>query len=336
MSEQEKNVENRANEVPETFPCGPLISCIIVFLNEENNLRAACQEALRMETLVRGARVEVIFVDDGSTDRSWEVVQELVAGDPRCRALRFTRNFGAIPAVMAGMAEAKGDWLIDMSADGQDPVEMFADLVKLNLTMGYDVSWGCRRSRKDGSSAMLFSKLYYVLMRRWVLDTFPRTGLDAFCCSRKVASYLINHYNPTSNLHMLMFWANFKSGTLSYDRRERIHGRSKWSMSKKIYLFINTFVSFTYLPLRLVTIMGILWLIAGGSWTVYLVLYTLITGTKVAGFPTLMSVLLLGMGSVLFSLGVISEYIWRALEMLKRMPLFVVQDKIGERPDAHA
>jgi polyisoprenyl-phosphate glycosyltransferase len=307
----------------------PLISCIIVFLNEERNLPAAYEEAVKLESLVPNCRLEIIFVDDGSTDGSWNIAKGFAAGDSRCRAVRLTRNFGAVPALMAGMAESRGDWIIDMAADGQDPVEMFADLVKMNIAKRYDVSWGLRRTRKDSLRTRFFSRISYSLMRRWALDSFPREGLDAFCCSRRVADYLARHYTASSNLHMLLFWANFRGGRLRYDRRERRWGRSKWSLGKKVYLFINSFVSFSYLPLRLVTLAGIFWLIASAAWTGYIVIDTLLTGSQVAGFPSLMAVILFGMGSILFGLGIISEYLWRALDIMKGMPLYVVQEKVG-------
>ncbi|MCS6795529.1 MAG: glycosyltransferase family 2 protein [Raineya sp.] len=305
------------------------MSFIVVFYNEEYNLPLVFEEIRKIEQLLPEVDYEIVFVDDGSKDNSWKVVKEFASKYPFVKAVSFVRNFGAIQAVIAGMQVAEGDFLVDMASDCQEPVELFVSLLKENLEKGYEVSWGVRKSRQDSFKSVLFSKFYYWIMRNFAIKNFPKEGLDAFCISKRVKEFILQNYTVTSNLHNLLYWANFESGKVMYDRRERKKGKSKWSFSKKLNLFINSFVSFSYAPLRFVTLMGIIFLVLSLIWTTYIIIHAIVTGFPVPGYATITSVLLFGFGITNFSIGVISEYIWRILENVKPKPMFLIREKLN-------
>lgn len=310
-----------------------LVSFITVFLNERDNLPNAYQQVLKFKDFFPDVEWEYIMVDDGSTDGSWEFVSELSKKDPRVRGVRFTRNFGAISAVMAGLEVAKGEYLFDMAADGQEPIELFADLLKSNIENGYEISWAVRRSREDSLFSRLFSKVYYKIIRTYAISNFPSEGLDAFCINKRIAKFLLDNYESTSNMHNLTYWAGFPYGKVYYDRQARKKGKSKWSFKKKLNLFLNSFLSFSYAPLRFVTLMGLFSFFGGIIYGAYIAFYAIFHGFAVSGFATILILLLLGFGITNLSIGIISEYIWRNFELSKKKPLFIVRETTFEKEE---
>ena len=304
-----------------------LVTFITVFLNEEDNLPKAYEQVLKFNTLMPHIQWEYILVDDGSTDGSWEFVSQIAKQDYRVKGVRFTRNFGAISAVMAGLNVGNGDYLFDMAADGQEPIELFAELLKTNLKHGYEISWAVRRSRNDSFFNKVFSTVYYNLIKTFAISNFPKEGLDAFCMNKRVARFLLDNYDSTSNMHNLTYWANFNYGKVYYDRLERTSGKSKWSFAKKLNLFINSFVSFTYAPLRFVTLMGGLFFIVGLIWGSLIVYHALAHGFEYSGYASIMALILFGFGVTNLSLGIVSEYIWRAFEITKKKPLYIIKEE---------
>ena len=304
-----------------------IVSFITVLLNERENLPNAYQQVLEFNDHIPGIDWEYILVDDGSTDGSWEYISALSKKDARVKGIRFTRNFGAISAVMAGLNIATGEYIFDMAADGQEPIELFAQLLQSNLDNGYEISWAVRISRKDSFLSKFFSKMYYKIIRTFAISNFPAEGLDAFCINRRIANFLLENYESTSNMHNLTYWAGFPYGKVYYDRQKRTKGKSKWTFGKKFNLFINSFLSFTYAPLRFVTILGLIFFLIGLIWGGYIILYAFIYGFKIEGFASIMALILLGFGITNLSIGIISEYIWRNFEIAKKKPLYIIREK---------
>ena len=306
------------------------VSFITAFLNEKENLPDAYQNVLEFRKYFPGVDWEYILIDDGSDDGSWEYVEELTKKDSRVKGIRLTRNFGAISAVMAGLEVAKGDFIFDMAADGQEPIELFVNLLKSNLENNFEISWAVRNSRNDPFISKIFSNIYYKIIRKFALPNFPSEGLDVFCINKRIANFLLENYESTSNMHNLTYWANFTYGKVYYERQKRAKGKSKWTFSKKLNLFINSFVSFSYAPLRFVTLMGILFFIGGFLWGLYITYYALFCGFPISGFASIMVIVLIGFGITNFSIGIIAEYIWRNLELSKKKPLFIIREKTFE------
>ena len=185
------------------------VSFITAFLNEKENLPDAYQNVLEFRKYFPGVDWEYILIDDGSDDGSWEYVEELTKKDSRVKGIRLTRNFGAISAVMAGLEVAKGDFIFDMAADGQEPIELFVNLLKSNLENNFEISWAVRNSRNDPFISKIFSNIYYKIIRKFALPNFPSEGLDVFCINKRIANFLLENYESTSNMHNLTYWANF-------------------------------------------------------------------------------------------------------------------------------
>ena len=140
------------------------------------------------------------------------------------------------------MRESLGDYVFDMAADGQEPIELFWDLLNSNLENGHEISWGVRKTRNDPFFTKLFSIIYYKLVKKFVLNNYPKEGLDTFCMNRRVVDFVLLNYDSTSNLHNLTYWANFDYGKVYYDHKERKIGKSKWTFKKKFNLFLNSFI----------------------------------------------------------------------------------------------
>ena len=233
------------------------LSIIIPVLNEEENLpelmvalNAALATAVDLET-------ELLFVDDGSSDGTLAFLRGLAQRDPRARVISFSRNFGSHPALMAAFRHGTGDAVALLTADLQVPPPFLMELVA-KWREGYQVVWGSRQSRDDDWISVLFSKVYSSLMRRLALSQMPRTGVDVFLADRQVVEAILNMQEKNTSVIAQIMWSGFKQTFVPYDRRARRHGKSRWTLAKKLKLFIDSFVSFSFFPIRLVSYLGIL------------------------------------------------------------------------------
>ena len=163
------------------------LSFIVAFLNEENSILNICSEIAKIKDLIPGITYEIILVNDGSTDNSWEITKKIIEiSDSSIIGVNFCRNFGAISALMAGIKISKGKYIVDIAADGQEPIELFSELYMRNIQEDLDISWGVRESRKDPLISKMFSKFHMQMMRNFAIPNYPKEGLDAFCISRRL------------------------------------------------------------------------------------------------------------------------------------------------------
>ena len=305
------------------------LSFVVAFYNEEKNIFNICSEISKIKSLIPGISFEIILVNDGSIDNSWEIAKEIIKdSENSIIGINFCRNFGAISALMAGIKQSNGKYIVDVAADGQEPIELFAELYNKNISEQLDISWGVRESRKDPLVSKMFSKFHAQLMRKFAIPNYPTEGLDAFCISRKLGFFLLDNYNSTSNLHNLLFWVGNKHQKVAYKRLERNEGKSKWTLKKKINLFVNSFVSFSYTPLRFVTLIGFLLALIGLFLGVYITYYKIHYGFPIEGWASITAILFFGFGVTNLSLGIISEYIWRISENINPKPLYIIDEVI--------
>jgi glycosyltransferase involved in cell wall biosynthesis len=305
----------------------PIISVIIPFYNEADNiphLFHALGEFFHGEKLFQA---EVIFVDDGSTDNSLDTLKKQEYGF-KGKVISLSKNYGSHAALRAGILNSTGDYVVFVYADLQDPLYLI-DRLFSKIQEGYDIVWAARSSSDLGIFEKWFSRLYGVLMRKYTVSTFPANGFDIVMFSKKVAGYLNQNIEANSSLFIQILILGFKQCSISYNKEARKAGKSKWTIRKKTKLFIDSFVAFSYAPIRLVTFIGILFFFIGIVWTIYIILRELIIGDLYGGWPTLLSVLLIGFGITNISLGIIAEYLWRTLDSARKRPVFII-DKIIE------
>jgi glycosyltransferase involved in cell wall biosynthesis len=273
-------------------------------------------------------RPEVIFVNDGSRDTSVERLQELEHKNYSAKIVSLSRNFGSHAALRAGISISSGELVCFNYADLQDPLELILQLEE-KTKEGRDIVWAHRESTKVSFGEKTFSSVYAYLMRKFAFSNFPDKGFDIVMFNKKVADQVKNNVEANSSIFLQILGMGFRQGSVSYKKRERKTGVSKWTISKKIKLFIDSFVAFSYAPIRLVTIIGILMFIFGFLWTIYIITRKLVFHDLASGWPALMSILTIGFGITNISLGIIAEYLWRTLDASRKRPVFII-DKIVE------
>jgi glycosyltransferase involved in cell wall biosynthesis len=315
------------------------ISILTAFFDEASSL-PEFRDRLSEVLSSLDADCEIVLVDDHSSDAGPTFAREWVTQDPRVKYLRLSRNCGSHAAFSAGLANCSGDCAILLAADLQDPPETIPALLA-RWRDDHDVVWAARAEREGESWSTKFcAGVYYSLMRRIALPEMPATGADFLLMDRKV----IDAYNRISEKHTsflaMVLWMGFRQTTIEYVKVRRHSGSSKWTFSKKLKLLIDSCVSFSYLPIRIMSSVGMLMASCGFSFAVY-VLAGRLFGWVIpnTGYAALMVALLVGQGTIIAMLGVLGEYLWRTFDEARGRPRYIVEesldafadDRLGER-----
>lgn len=277
---------------------------------------------------------EFILVDDGSGDHSFAVLDALAQSEPRMRVIKLSRNFGSNPAIMAGLSQAKGDAVAAIAADLQDPPALIHDMVRL-WHEGNKVVIAARRERADPFPTSLLSDSFYKLFRRYALKTMPERGFDFFLIDRQVCGLINNIQENNAYLMGLILWLGFEPYVLYYDRQARAkkYGQSMWSLTRKFKYFVDSFVAFSYFPIRLASGLGILFSLFGLIYATWVIFARLALGIEAEGWASLMIVVLIAAGVQMLILGIIGEYMWRNLDETRRRPRFIIEKIIEHKKD---
>lgn len=320
---------------PRSEPIGaaPVLSIITPAFNEEDNLGPLYR---RLADTLNQLDIpwEWLIIDDHSTDNTMAVIRHLAGVDPRVRGFRFARNFGAHTAIMCGMQHARGSCAAIMAADLQDPPETLPDLLT-KWEEGAQIVWAVRATREgEKRSTVGFARLYYWLMRRFVgIKEMPATGADFFLIDRRVINALSEFKESNTSVLVLLTWMGFRQAEITYDKKARLHGSSGWNLEKKLKLVVDSVTSFTYLPIRLMSYLGFLIAVLGFLYAAFVVANAL-AGRPAEGWSSLMVVVLVVGGIQMIMMGVLGEYVWRALDEARRRPRFFLESRSDE-PSHH-
>ena len=302
------------------------VSVITPFFNEAGNLPEWKDRLLAVFDALQEDH-EFVLVDDHSQDRGSSYARDWALRDRNVRYIRLARNQGSHAACAAGLAHCIGDCAVLLAADLQDPPETIHQLLEAWRT-GYDVVWAARAERKGEKwSTRLFAGAFYWLMRRIALPDMPSKGADFLLIDRKV----IDTYNAipernTSFLAMIL-WMGFRQTTIEYVKQARRAGRSKWTFAKKLKLLIDSVVSFSYTPIRLMSALGLLMAFCGFLYALSVIVGRLAGWvTAGTGFAALMTVLLVGQGLILAMLGILGEYLWRTFDEARGRPRYIIEE----------
>ncbi len=303
-----------------------MISIVTPAYNEAANL-PVLYERIRATMESLGLDWEWVVVDDHSQDATFAVVTRLAERDRRVRGLRFARNFGAHAAVTCGLHEARGDCVTALAADLQDPPEVIPQLLE-QWKEGVKVVWAARALREgEKATTVGFSRLYYWLMRSVVdMKEMPATGADFFLLDRDVVEAFSRFSESNASILALITWMGFRQATITYDKGARLHGRSGWSLKKKLKLVVDSVTSFSYVPIRFMSYVGFAVACAGFVYAALVILNSL-RGAPVQGWSSLMVVVLLVGGIQMVMMGVLGEYLWRALDESRRRPRYIIEAK---------
>lgn len=271
---------------------------------------------------------EIVCVDDGSKDGSYKALLELREKDDRFKVVKLSRNFGSHTAILAGFAHATGDCMTMVAADLQEPLEIIIEMYE-KWRQGKKVVIAVRKDREDGFFQKLFSNTYYFLMQKYALKDMPSGGFDCFFIDKKVRDVLVSMNEKNSSIVGQVLWAGFEMDKIYYVRKKREIGESKWTLSKKIKLFIDSFMAFSYVPIRFISTLGIFISIVGFILAVFLIVNKFMFNVPVQGWTTMMITLLMLSGIQMLTLGVIGEYLWRNFDESRGRPTYIVEETHG-------
>ena len=267
---------------------------------------------------------ELIMVDDGSKDGSYDVITELARLDSNILPLKLSRNFGEHAAILAGLSRCSGDCAIRKAADLQEPSELILTMLE-KYEEGNNVVLATRSDRDEPATQKACSSLYAYIMRKVALPTMPKGGFDSFLIDRQIIDLLVDMKEKNTSLMGQVIWSGHRTATIPYTRKKRTIGHSRWTFHKKIKLAMDSLIGFSSFPIKMVSFAGaiaffasILLLII----TIYRKLAGLITAE---GYASLLIVLLMGFGIVMLSIGVLGEYIWRIYDATRNRPPFIIE-----------
>jgi glycosyltransferase involved in cell wall biosynthesis len=304
------------------------VSIIIPFLNEEENIVSLTEALSNYFEVETRFEVEVIFVNDGSTDNSKKIILEQNHKNYSCKIISLSKNYGSHAALRAGIFHADGDYITFMYADLQDPINLISRLYDKTENRKVEIIWATRKSTSNGFFESTFSKFYSSLMKKYVSSSYPDNGFDIVMFSSKVAKVISQNIEANSSIFLQILTLGFNQDFILYDKKQREKGVSKWTLSKKIKLFIDSFIAFSYAPIRFVTIIGITLFLFGIGFSIYLMIRKTVYDDLVSGWPMLISILTVGFGVTNISLGIIAEYLWRTFDSSRKRPVFIIDDII--------
>ena len=304
------------------------ISVVVPVYNNEQSLPTLHQRFADVAARISQSEFEFLFVDDGSKDNSFGVLKTLAASDPRVKVLRLVRNFGSNAAILAGLTYAKGDCTAMITADLQDPPELIVDMIE-RWKAGAKVVLAARTERRDPFWTRISGDVFNWLFKRLVFPNFPSKGFDFWLADREVIDNLIKTAGTNTYVMGLLLWLGYPIETITYTRGDRLFGKSQWTLGKKVKYFLDAFVAFSYLPLRLASVIGIALAILGFLYAGFVIVAKIVYGFPAEGWTSLMVVVLIVSGTQLVMLGVLGEYVWRNLDESRRRPIFLVGEVVG-------
>lgn len=309
----------------------PEISVVLPVFNEEANL-PELEKRLRTVLTDCGRTWEVVFVDDGSRDRSFEVMARISKDDRRFRAVRLSRNFGHQMALTAGVDRARGRLVAVMDADLQDPPELLSQMLA-KLDEGYEIAYAVRTAR-EGESAFkkATAHFFYRLLRRWTNVEIPVDVGDFRLMGPRAVSAFRSLRERHRFIRGMTAWVGFRQVGVPYARPPRLHGETKYPLRKMVKFALDGLTSFSHVPLQLATWVGFLFALFSLSYIVVVLILWLLH-INVAGWTTLMVFVLLLGGVQLMLMGVLGEYLGRVYDEVKRRPLYLIYEELGGDPE---
>jgi dolichol-phosphate mannosyltransferase len=307
-----------------------VISILTPAFNEAANLPRLYERLIETMRAV-GGDWEWVIVDDHSHDQTFAVIEALALRDARVRGFRLARNSGSHVAITCGLHQVEGDAAVMMAADLQDPPETLPSMIA-RWRQGAQVVWATRRMQPGDRSHKGFAALYYWMMRRLVgMKEMPARGADFFLVDRVVLEAFRRFPERNVSVLALITWLGFRQEFVEYDKQPRIAGQSGWTLARKIKLVVDSITSFSDFPIRLCTYLGLALMAA----SVVLLIFALALLPQLGGGVLFLLFLIVGLaGLQLVAVGVVGEYVWRALEESRRRPAYVIEAIAGQREPA--
>lgn len=307
-----------------------LLSVIVPCFNEEENVSYFYEELMKNNDFFQEKKldVEVIYVDDGSKDRTVEEIKKLAEEHSCIRMVSFSRNFGKEAAIYAGFQKAKGDYVVMMDADLQDPPSLLPEMFSY-IEQGYD-SVATRRVSRKGEPVIrsFFARMFYKIMNKISKTDIVDGARDYRLMTRQVVDSIIalGEYNRFSK--GIFGWVGYKTKWLEYENIERAYGETKWSFWKLFIYSIEGITAFSTVPLAMASIMGVLFCAMAFIMILFILIRSLVWTDPVGGWPSLVCIICMVSGVQLFCLGIVGQYLSKTYLEVKKRPIYLVKEEI--------
>lgn len=307
-----------------------LLSAIVPCYNEQENIADFYQEFIKNEAFFREKEtdLELLFIDDGSKDATAEEVKKLARQDKRVHLISFSRNFGKEAAIYAGLKKAKGDYVVFLDADLQDPPSILPEMYGY-LEQGYD-SVATRRVTRKGEPPVrsFFARMFYRLMRKISRTEIMDGARDYRLMTRQVVEAILSmpEYNRFSK--GIFGWVGFETKWLEFDNIERKKGETKWSFWKLFLYSLDGITAFSTAPLGFAAFMGVLFCVAAFLFIIFIIVRKLLVGDPTSGWPSLVCIISLISGVQLFCLGIVGQYLAKTYMEVKRRPIYLIKEEL--------
>lgn len=305
----------------------PDLSVIVSMYNEEDSLDIFFNKIQEVLKKLKNYSYEIVCIDDGSTDKTYTLLEEFAKRDKKIKVIKFSRNFGKEYGIMAGLKYCQGRAAIPMDVDLQDPPELIAEFVR-KWEDGYDMVYGIRNDRHSDTflkrwTAKLFYKIYNLMTR----SPIPYNAGDYRLIDRKVINAILQLKECNVFMKGIFGWAGFRSIGVPYKRQKRYAGESKWNYWKLWNFALDGITASTTIPLRIWSYLGSFLSITGMLYALYIIVRTIIHGTDVPGYASLLVFILVLGGLQMIILGILGEYIGRIFIEVKNRPLYIIEKK---------
>ncbi|TGK05785.1 glycosyltransferase [Leptospira selangorensis] len=316
----------------------PLLSLVIPVYNEEKTIPELVKRLRGLLTILKEKHrfgkedTEILFVNDGSRDGTFDVLKKFCESEPGFFLLNLSRNYGHQLAITAGIDTARGETVAVMDGDLQDPPEFVADLYA-KMSEGYDVVYA-RRKKREGESffKLITAHVFYRILKKLTRFEIPIDTGDFRIMSRRVTNVLVSMKEQHRYIRGLIAWIGFRQTGLEYDRDERFDGETKFSVSKMLKFALDGITSFSSAPLKFSSYLGFTSAFFGALYTIYILYLKLFTDNTIQGWTSVMIVALVLGGIQLIALGMIGEYLSRVHDQSKNRPLYVIEKIYSARP----
>lgn len=307
-----------------------LLSVIVPCYNEEENVPYFYEELMKQEAFFRekGVELEIIYVDDGSRDRTVPEVRRLHDKDERVHLVSFSRNFGKEAGIYAGLSKAKGDFAVLMDADLQDPPSLLPEMYSY-IEQGYD-SVATRRVSRKGEPPIrsFFAKRFYRLMRRISKTEIVDGARDYRLMTRQVVDAILSMQEYNRFTKGIFGWVGFQTKWLEYENIERAKGETKWSFWKLFAYSLEGIMAFSTAPLAIASVLGVLFCFLAVILIIVIVVRTLIFGDPTSGWPSMVCIMSMLGGVQLLCIGIVGQYLSKTYMEVKKRPLYLVKEEL--------
>ena len=307
----------------------PALSIVIPCFNEEQTLPACIAGVAAYLASKPAGSVEVVLVDDGSTDGTWRVMQQLIGGRPDWRAVRFMANRGSHVALRCAYRHTSGSRVVNLPVDLQEPIENIDRLMQAMDERQVDGVLAIRQTRDDGWFTDTMSHVYHGAMHLVNLRNIPVQGTSQFVLTRRVIQQINAHNDHGFTLEGFLASAPLTLAVVAYDRAVAVGRVSRWTFRGQVQHALNTILSFSNVPIRTLSVSGAGVAVAGLAYAAFVFLRFALFGGGTSGWPSLMTVVLVLGGMNLLALGLVGEYVWRILDESRRRPLYQIEERMG-------